>query len=151
MHSFKANIDIIGINPFVFVPSKILKDIFKKAGTDKGSIPICGTINGRAYKQTLVKYSGNWRLYINGIMLKNSPKRIGEVVEITIELDLIDRTIESHPKLVKSLAEDSEAKRIFDDLPASKQKEIVRYISSLKTEKSIDKNVNRAIALYPTD
>lgn len=78
-------------------------------------------------------------------MLKNSPKRIGERVEITIEYDAADRKIDPHPKLVKALDEEPEAKKIFDHLPASRQKEIVRYISFLKTEESVDKNVRRAI------
>src|ERR1044071_2649608 len=105
MHQFKASIDIIGINPFVFVPEKILKEIFQKAGKDKGPIPVQGTVNGKAFQQTLVKYSGHWRLYINTTMLKNSPKRIGETIEVTIEFDPTDRTIEPHPKLIKALAE----------------------------------------------
>jgi hypothetical protein len=144
MH-FKAKIDIIGINPFVFVPKKILKEIFKQAGKDKGHIPIRGMINGKFYQQTLVKYSGHWRLYINATMLKNSPQRIGENIEVTIEFDPTDRTIQLHPKLIKALKEYPEARIVFDKLSPSRQKEIIRYISFLKTEESIDKNVNRAI------
>ena len=87
MHPFKAEIKLIGINPFVFVPEKILSEIFKKAGKDKGHIPVCGTINGVPYTQTLVRYSGEWRLYVNTVMLKNSPKRIGETIEISIAFD----------------------------------------------------------------
>jgi hypothetical protein len=145
MHNFKAAIDIIGINPFVFVPDQVLKAIFKQAGKDKGHIPVCGTINDNAFKQTLVRYSGSWRLYINTTMLKNSPQRIGETVEVAIEFDPINRIIEAHPKLLKAFEENQAAKKVFDSLPASRQKEIIRYISNLKTEGSIDKNVNRAI------
>lgn len=145
MHQFKAIIDIIGINPFVFVPEKLLNEIFRQAGKEKGPIPVCGAINGTAFTQTLVKYAGHWRLYINTTMLKDSPKRIGETVDISLKFDPTDRTIEQHPKLRKALQENPEAKRIFDTLPSSRQKEVVRYISSLKTEESIDKNVARAI------
>jgi len=146
MHRFKARIEIIGINPFVFLPDKILKAIFKQAGTDKGPIPIHGTINGSAYQQTLVKYAGHWRLYINTAMLKDSPKRIGETVELSIAFDTSDRTIEPHPKLVAALSGNLPAKEAFDDLSPSGQNEIVRYISRLKTEASLEKNVSRAIA-----
>lgn len=146
MHKFKTEIYIIGINPFVFVPDKILNDIFKQAGTDKGPIPVRGAVNDTGFQQTLVKYQGNWRLYINTTMLKNSPRRIGETVEITIEHDPTDRSIEPHPKLAKALAQNTKAKAAFDSLSPSGQKEIVRYISRLKTEPSIDKNVQKAIA-----
>lgn len=143
--TFKAVVDIIGINPFVFVPEEILTQIFKDAGKDKGHIPICGMINGKSYTQTLLRYSGHWRLYINTIMLPDSPKRIGEIVEVTIQFDRRDRTIKPHPELVKALRSNKQAKQVFDALSPSKQKEIVRYISSLKSEESIILNVERAI------
>ena len=145
MHKLKAEIQIIGVNPYVLVPDKVLKNIFRQAKKDKGAIPIRGTINGSPYKKTLLKYKGDWRLYINMIMLKNSPKRIGETIEVSVEFDPIKRVIEPHPKFVMALNDNKEAEAIFDDLRPSLKREIVRYISSLKTEKSIDKNVSKAI------
>ena len=145
MHKFKAKLDIIGINPFVFVPPPILKELFQKTGKDKGPIPICGTINGKQYKQTLVKYSGDWRLYINTTMLPHSPQRIGEMIEVTIDLDGEERTIQPHPKLLQALKENKEAGQVFNNLPPSRKKEIMRYIASLKTEESITRNVQKAI------
>jgi hypothetical protein len=145
MHHFKAEIHIIGINPFVFVPEEILAALFKQAGKDKGHIPVCGTINSKSYRQTLVRYSGEWRLYINTIMLKDSPKRIGETIDVSITFDTSDRTIKPHPQLVKALKENSTARKAFDLLSPSRQKEIVRYISSLKTEESIARNIAKAI------
>jgi hypothetical protein len=145
MHRFKARIEIIGINPFVFVPDKVLKAIFMQAGTDKGPIPIHGTINGSPYQQTLVKYAGDWRLYINTTMLKDSPKRIGETVALTAAFDTVDRSIAPHPKLAAALSNNTDAKKAFERLPASRQKEIIRYIAGLKTEASIERNVGRAI------
>jgi hypothetical protein len=145
MRAFKATLEIIGINPFVFVPAKVLADIFKEANKDKGPIPVCGTINEKEYTQTLVKYRGDWRLYINTTMLPNSPKRIGETVEVTIQFDRKDRTIKGHPSLMKALNSSKKAKRIFDELSPSKQKEIILYISFLKSEKSIALNVEKAV------
>nr|WP_294859791.1 YdeI/OmpD-associated family protein [uncultured Fluviicola sp.] len=145
MTSFKARIEIIGINPFVFVPKPILEELFLEYGKDRGPIPIKGTINGTFYKQTLVRFSGEWRLYINTIMLPKSPTRIGEEVEITIAIDSSDRTIHPHPKLVSALKENPKANEIFVSLAPSLQNEIVRYIANLKTEASVDKNVIKAI------
>lgn len=127
------------------MPDEILAAIFKDAGKDKGPIPIRGTINGTEYTQTLVRYSGDWRLYINTLMFKNSLKRIGEVVAITVAFDPKERTIKMHPLLAKALGENSEAKKVFDSLPPSRSKEIVRYISNLKTEESIINNIEKGI------
>ena len=145
MDFYKAQLDIIDGNPFVFVPPEILNKLFQQAKKDKGPIPVYGAINGKPYQQTLMKYSGEWRLYVNLQMLKKSPKRIGEIIEIEIEFDPSDRTIIPHPKLTKALLENQKANKVFESLSPSRQKEIVRYIAHLKTEKSIEKNVKRAI------
>ena len=145
MDKFKAKLEIIVGNPFVCIPSKILDNIFLQANKNKGAIPVRGKVNGKSYQQTLLKYSCDWRLYINMKMLKNSPRRIGEIIVIEIEHDPSDRTIEPHPKFIKALRDNREAKKVFEKLSPSKQKEIIRYISNLKTEKSLDKNVTRAI------
>lgn len=144
-HNFTAKLEIIGINPFVFLPPSVLEDMLKHYEKYKGKIPIKGKVNGVDYIQTLVKYSGEWRLYINTTMLKNSPKRIGEILNISIEVDHEERKIEAHPKLLAALEENPEALNVFNQLRPSSRNEIIKYISYLKTEQSIDKNVAKAI------
>jgi uncharacterized protein YdeI (YjbR/CyaY-like superfamily) len=145
MHSFKSKIEIIGINPYVEVPHEILSAIFVKANKNKGPIPVYGYINKTPYTQTLVRYANVWRLYINTKMLKDSPKRIGETVEISIDFDPRDRTLPLHPELQKALAKDTNAQQVFNSLPPSQQKEINRYICNLKTNAKVHENVQRAI------
>jgi hypothetical protein len=145
MPSFNAQIQIIGINPYVLLPDEVLTEIFTQAKKDKGPIPVKGFVNGDPFLQRLVKLKGLWRLYINTSMLKNSPKRIGETINIEIEFDPEKRIIEHHPKFVSALKGNKEAKAIFDNLTPSLQLEIVRYISSLKTEASVNRNVIKAI------
>lgn len=145
MYEFNAKLEIIGINPFVFVPDEVLTAVKTQAGKDKSPIPIKGFINGISFRQTLVRYRGAWRLYINMEMLKDSPKRIGEVVMLKIAFDPSERTIDPHPKLADALAENKRARERFDALAPYMQKEIIRYISLLKTEASIERNVAKAI------
>jgi len=145
MQAFTAVLDIIGINPFVFVPSRILNKIFLQAGKDKGPVPVCGTVNKNPFSQTLVKYKGDWRLYINTSMVKDSPKRIGETLKITIAFDPVERTQAPHPEFSNALKKNLPAKKVFEKLSPSRQKEIIRYLSSLKSEESVVKNIERAI------
>jgi len=142
---FTAEINIIGVNPYVQVPDKILQNIFRKSGKNKGAIPIKGTVNGIPYKQTLIRYSGDWRLYINTVMLHHSPRRIGEIIKISAEYDPEPRTITPHPDFKKALNKNKEAKIVFDNLPPSRRTEIVRYLTNLKTEKALERNILRAI------
>lgn len=145
MDAFKAELEIIVGNPYVFLPRDVLENIFSQACKKKGPIPVRGKVNGQEFQQTLVKYSGKWRLYINMKMLKDSPRRIGEVIDIDVEFDPSDRTIKMHPKLTKALAENDNARAVFKGLSPSRQSEIMRYINMLKTEESRDRNVNKAI------
>lgn len=142
---FTADLKLIGINPYVLIPENILNNIFIQAGKDKGNIPVCGFINDLPYTQTLLKYMGEWRLYVNLKMLPNSTKRIGETISVTIELDKKARTIEMHPKFASALENDIDAKRRFENLTPSLQKEIIRYLSFLKKEETLIKNVDLAI------
>ncbi|RLJ74710.1 YdeI/OmpD-associated family protein [Pedobacter alluvionis] len=143
--AFKAEIKVIGINPFVFVPEEALNYIFHQAGKNKGQLPITMKIDGHEFKQTLVKYAGDWRLYLNTPMRKAAGKDIGDTATFEIEFDTEERTIIINPKLVKALTENKQAKDIFDGLARYLQKEIIRYIANIKTEESVDRNVKKAI------
>lgn len=145
MISFKAKIFIIGVNPYVIPPSAVLKKIFTAAGKDKGLVPIQGKINGHTFIQTLVKYSGKWRLYLNTPMRKAAGIDVGDTGTFEIEYDPVPRTIEMHPKLKAALKQNKAAKAVFDKLSPYLQKEIIRYINQLKSEATIDKNVVKAM------
>lgn len=146
MKRFTAIIHIIGVNPFVLIPENVLNHIFKTAKKIKGPIPVKGTINTKPFIQTLVRYSGEWRLYVNGPMLKTASAKVGDRVAIELAYDPAERVVPMHPKFKRALNDNQAAKKTFDSLAPSRQKEIVRYIANLKTEESVQKNITRAIA-----
>jgi len=145
MDRFIAKIQIIGVNPYVLVPAAILRNVFKQADKDKGKIPVKIKIDGHEFVQTLIKYAGKWRLYLNTPMRKAASKQVGDRAAFEIEFDPEERTIVIHPKLHRALHENTKAKCIFESLRPSLQLEIVRYISFLKTDEAIDRNVTKAI------
>ena len=142
---FSAKISKIGINPYVHLPLRILKEIFKQADKNKSPIPVTIKIEPENFIQNLVRYKGEWRLYLNTPMRKAAGKDVGDTVTIDIEFDVNERIVAMHPKLEAALAKNKEAKNIYDSLPVSRQKEILKYIIFLKTEDSLDRNINRAI------
>ena len=146
MKSFSAKVNIIGVNPYVLLPASVLKYIFKKAGKDKGAIPVKLKIGDKHFIQNLVRYSGKWRLYLNTPMRIAANKDVGDKIEIEIDFDPKPRTIPMHPRLKKAFKENKEVKKAFDKLSPSRQKEILKYINSLKSEESVDKNIQKAIA-----
>lgn len=142
---FSAVILKIGINPYVSVPTSILKKIFKAAGKDKGHIPVRLLINRTEFIQHLVKYSGQWRLYLNMPMRKAAGKDTGDKISIGICFDEIERELPVNTRFEKALRSNKKASAVFDSLPPSRKKEIVRYINNLKTETAVEKNINKAI------
>ena len=146
MKPFSAKIQIIGVNPYIQLPSTLLKHIFQKAGKDKGAIPVQLKIGGKSFIQNLVKYSGKWRLYLNGPMRKVAGKDVGDRIDIQIDFDPMPRITPMHLKLKKAFKENKKAKDVFEKLSPSRQKEILRYINFLKSDESVDKNIKRAIS-----
>lgn len=78
-------------------------------------------------------------------MLKDSPKRIGETIEVSVEFDNSDRTISIHPQLDKAIKENPVALQNFENLIPSRRLELIRYINNLKTEVSIQRNIEKII------
>jgi hypothetical protein len=146
MNKFTAKVEIIGINPFVFLPEKVLQNIFKEAGKNKGKIPVKMKIEGHEFIQTLIKYSGHWRLYLNTPMRKMAKKEVGDFAKFEIAFDKEERKIAIHPKFQTALNNDPKAKEVFEKLRPSLQLEIVRYFSFLKQEETVEKNVTKAIS-----
>lgn len=144
-NSFTATLEIIGINPFVFIPEEVLERIFEDSERNKSPIPVKGTINGKEFQQNLMKYLGEWRLYVNLIMLKNSPKRIGEIIEVTLKYDDSDRSISIHPQLEQAIKSSVLATSNFEKLIPSRRHELIRYINNLKTEASIQRNIEKIV------
>ena len=147
MKSFSAKVQIIGVNPYVLLPASLLKYLFQKSGKDKGAIPIKLKIGGKDFIQNLVKYSGKWRLYLNAPMRKVAGKDVGDIIEIQIDFDPKPRTTSMHPKLKKAFKENLNAKKAFERLSPSRQKEILRYINFLKSEGSVDKNIQKQLPI----
>jgi len=145
LYEFRAKVLKIGVNPYVLLPQKVLKAIFVQAAKDKGPIPVKGKLDGHGFQQTLVKYSGKWRLYLNTPMRKAAGKDVGDEVKVHLEADLKERIIAIHPELEAALHKNKRAKSIFDALPPSRKKEIIRYINHLKTDESRKRNIVRAI------
>ena len=145
MKSFSEKIAKIGINPYTHVPEAVLVGLFKQAGKMKGPIPVRGTINGKRFKQTLVKYQGAWRLYINGEMRQAAGVDVGDQAYIKIEFDPVPRKEELPSKLIDALSRNKLAKTAFEKLAPSRQKEIIRYLNGMKTETSLERNIEKVI------
>lgn len=140
---FKAKIYKVGINPCVKVPFRITD----KMVPEKGYIPVKGKIANHPFHQTLCPVKGQeFRLYVNGPMLTGANARVGEIHRFTLEQDLDEKSRQSpmHAALRKELAKHN-LTRAFKQLTPYRQNEILKYLNSLKTEESLDRNIRKVI------
>ena len=145
MKSFSAKIAKIGINPYVSLPQDVLESVFEEAGKARGPIPVRGAVNGKPFTQTLVRYQGAWRLYINGIMREAAGIDVGDQADIQLEFNPTPRVEPIPPKLEDALTRNKAAKSAFEKLIPSRQKEILRYLNSMKTEESVERNIEKVL------
>jgi len=140
--SFRARIFKVGINPCVKVP----RVITSKMTPTKGYIPIKGTIVNYPFEQTLVPVKDSeYRLYVNGIMLKGSGAQVGDTVKFSIEQTAAKRKDgRMLPELKRELAS-AKLSSAFKLLTPSRQKEILRYLNYLKTKEARDRNIKKVL------
>jgi hypothetical protein len=166
MNSFHAKILILVGNPYVRPPDKVLSPVFKQAGKSTSPIPIRGRLDGAAFQQSLVRYQGDWRLYINGIMAKNAGLKytgsisaiVGRKVKLEIEFDRKPPEYRMVPAFQKALDKNKKARLAYERLTPGRRKEILRYFGFMKSEESLKRNIDRVMqhlsgkesdALYP--
>lgn len=141
--SFKAKIYKVGINPCVKVPLTITN----KLAATKGYIPVKGTIDGHFFQQTLCPVKDdNYRLYVNGLMLKGANTSLGKTASFVIEQDSLQRNKNvPMPSALKKALQENNLLKTFQSLSPSRQKEINRYLGNIKTEVTLGKNVDKII------
>lgn len=139
--SFEAKIYKVGINPCVDVPFSVTKKMI----VSKGYIPIKGKIKNHPFQQTLVTVkNAEYRLYVNGPMLKGSKTKLGESVKFTIEQDFEPKMI-SMPKELKAKLDQHKLMAAFNALTPGRQKELLKYLNFLKIEESLKRNIDKVI------
>lgn len=141
--SFKAKIYKVDINPCVKVPNRITG----KMVATKGYIPVKGNVNGHSFIQTLVPVkNGPYRLYVNGPMLKGSNTTVGDTAEFSIEQGPARQN--APPPMRKEFKKQMDTAGLtwaFKRLTPSRQKEILKYMSFLKTEESLMRNIDKVL------
>lgn len=142
---FTATVYIIDINPYVLLPDAVLTYLQKASNKMSGPFPVKGTLQGKSFQQTVVKFRGAWRLYLNTPMREASHVDVGDTVTVTLTLDSEPRITPMPKSLSLALAANPIAHAAFNKLPPYRQKEIKRYINALKSKESITRNIEKVM------
>jgi hypothetical protein len=142
-YTFSAKIYKTGINWCVDVPT----DVTAKLTADQGRINIKGNINGFDFTKTLmpVKDAAH-RLFVNQAMMKGGKTALSKTATFVIEPNS-EKTVKTYPtpSLLTDKLKEHQLTRAFDILTASRKKDILKYLNSIKTEKTLLKNIDKLI------
>jgi len=143
MHHFTAQIYKTGINWCVDVPERITK----KLVAVKGYIRIKGKINAFDFTTSLVPVKdAPYRLFVNAAMMKGGKTALGEVAKFSIEQNETKVEKEyAQPKLLLAALKKENLSDEFNSLTPSRKKDILKYLSYIKTEETLNKNIAKLI------
>jgi Domain of unknown function (DUF1905)/Bacteriocin-protection, YdeI or OmpD-Associated len=110
-------------------------DVQKVFGARAG-VPVRGTINGFAFRSSLMPMGGCHMMAVNRSMREGAGVKAGDMVEIILERDEAERTVEVPPPLKKELAKSKTAAANWEKQSYSNRKEMARSIIEVKQEET---------------
>ena len=146
---FRSVIGINGINPYVPVSAKRAARL--RAGWRK-PLPVRVRVNSQPKEPWRINLmpagDGSFYLYLHGDVRKASGTKVGDTVTVELEFDEAYRSGPAHAmpaQFREALARNDDAKRAWKELIPSRQKEILRYLSRLKSPEALARNIQRAM------
>lgn len=146
---FDAVIDIYDGNPYVLVNQEQAQKL--QTGWRK-PMPVLVQINGQpkpAWKINMMPMGdGSFYLYLHGDVRKASKTKVGDTVKVAVQFDASYKEGPMHPMpkwFSDALAANPTAKRNWEALIPSRQKEILRYFSWLKSDEAKARNLDKAL------
>lgn len=147
--SFKATIEIYNGNPYVFVSAdraQKLKSVWRKP------MPVLVQINKKPdipWRINMMPIGdGSFYLYLHGDVRRASHTKVGDKIKVEVQFDTAYRNGPMHPMpswFRDPLSENTKAKKAWDALIPSRQKEILRYFSWLKSDEARNRNLTKAL------
>jgi hypothetical protein len=142
---FSAEIQIVGANPFVLVDDE---QATKLRPGWRRPMPVTMRINGRPdspWRTNMMPVgNGEYYLYLHGGMRKSSSSKVGDIVAISLSFDDTYKNgpLHASPDWFQTALEGSpRALSNWEKLAPSRQKEVLRYFSSLKTDDARKRNL----------
>jgi hypothetical protein len=144
---FRAKIAIIGVNPYVLVgpaQAQKLQDSWRKP------MPVTVQINGKPddpwHINMMPSGDGSFYLYLHGDVRKASDTKVGDTVTVDVAFDEAYQPMPPVPGWFhQALDHSAVAKSNWQALSPSRQKEVVRYLASLKSPDAQARNLQKVM------
>src|ERR1700722_15630819 len=110
-------------------------DVPEMFGT-RARVPIRGTINGFPFRSSLMPCGNARMMPVNKTLCQGAGVQPGDLVDVVMERDNEERTVEAPPELKKELAKSKAAQTNWDKMSFTNKKEMVNAITGAKQEET---------------
>jgi len=111
----------------------------------RARLAVRGTINGVAFRSSLMPRDGGHYLNVNKQMLAGAKAAAGDTVQVVLEPDSEERTVEVPADLRKALG--AKTGKLFDALSYSHRKEFVDWIEQAKRPETRAKRIEKTLEM----
>jgi hypothetical protein len=126
------------------------REIMEVFGT-RARVPVRGTINGYPFRSSLSPMGGQHCMAVNKTMRDGAKVKAGDLVEIILERDVEERTVEPPPELKKELAKSKAARERWESSAFTVKKEMARSIVEAKQEETKKRRLAKVIGILKTE
>jgi bacteriocin resistance YdeI/OmpD-like protein/uncharacterized protein DUF1905 len=102
----------------------------------RARVPIRGTINGYPFRSSLMPCGERRMMPVNKKLCEGAGVRPGDIVDVVMERDDEERTVEAPPVLKKALAKNKAARANWEKLSFTHKKEMALAITGAKQEET---------------
>jgi uncharacterized protein DUF1905/bacteriocin resistance YdeI/OmpD-like protein len=124
-------------------------DVIEWFGT-RARVPIRGTINGFAFRSSLMPCGGGRMMPVNMALRRGAGVEPGDTVDVVMERDQEERTVEAPAELKRELAKSKSAQERWDDLAFTHKKEMANSISGAKQEETKKRRLAKVMEVLKT-
>ncbi|ATY10777.1 hypothetical protein CU254_10070 [Amycolatopsis sp. AA4] len=141
-HTFRTLVELNGKTATgLRVPAEVVEAL------DQGRRPKVRVMIGpHTYRSTVSVYSGEFMLPLSAANREAAGVAAGETVEVTLEADLAERTVELPDDLASALARRTGARAAFDKLSFTAQRERAEAVTSAKRAETRERRIAKIVA-----
>ncbi len=121
-------------------------DVPKFFGT-RARVPIRGTINGYPFRSSLMPCGERRMMPVNKKLCEGAGVRPGDTVDVVMERDEEERTVEAPAVLKKELAKNKAARANWEKLSFTHKKEMALAIAGAKQEETRTRRLGKIMQI----
>jgi hypothetical protein len=116
----------------------------------RARVPVRGTINGYPYRSSLLPCGARHMMPVNKLLRAGSGAEPGDMVDVVMERDDEERTVEAPPTLKKALAKSKPAQANWQKLSFTNKKEMALAILGAKQEETRTRRLEKIMKILKT-